>query len=695
MNRSVPPSANSNVSTANNSDFIREWFNGAPTTVSQVQAGGDSLALTLANFLQVIKDSKWSIIVLVLLGIVGGVIKALSETPVYQASLTMAVEPSSSSSGTQALFDPYAYRFYETQYELLKSRSVAERVVERLNLAERESVTSLLVQPSLSQTLVNEFEGLTGWRFYERVEEVSPGTKLNEAEILRRKGWLTGVVQGGVSVSGGEKTNLVTVTYRSINPDFAAEVANALVEAYIDQGLDSQLNRSQQTTRWLSQRIDELKKSLDEAQENLQRFLIEEDMLDSSRGTEFTNSELRALNNEFIAARSNLDELQKRYGALHPRISEARSELQAAKQRLDAKSRSISANRLKQIELDRLEREVQSNKELYEAFLSKFREADLSSSASQVARARIIDRAMPPGGPIYPQKQRIVFTWALGGLLLGIGLAFMREQLDSTFKNGRVVEMKLGLPLFGVMQSMQKKVENVERLYLENTRSVFSEAINHIRTGVMYSNVDHPPQVVVITSSVQSEGKTTLASNLALSYAQMGSTLLIDADLRRPRIKNLVDTGVKVGLVDCVAGVASLQECVKQDPQEKNLSILKSGTTPPNPLELLASEKFKQTLNELRQSFDYIVIDTAPVLPASDAVVLGQICDCLLLVVQSDRTTHHMARDAIKRLNASKVDVTGLILTQANIKKDNPYAYGGYYGYGAYAYVEDQNSSQT
>lgn len=695
MNRSVPPSANSNVSTANNSDFIREWFNGAPTTVSQVQAGGDSLALTLANFLQVIKDSKWSIIVLVLLGIVGGVIKALSETPVYQASLTMAVEPSSSSSGTQALFDPYAYRFYETQYELLKSRSVAERVVERLNLAERESVTSLLVPPSLSQTLVNEFEGLTGWRFYERVEEVSPGTKLNEAEILRRKGWLTGVVQGGVSVSGGEKTNLVTVTYRSINPDFAAEVANALVEAYIDQGLDSQLNRSQQTTRWLSQRIDELKKSLDEAQENLQRFLIEEDMLDSSRGTEFTNSELRALNNEFIAARSNLDELQKRYGALHPRISEARSELQAAKQRLDAKSRSISANRLKQIELDRLEREVQSNKELYEAFLSKFREADLSSSASQVARARIIDRAMPPGGPIYPQKQRIVFTWALGGLLLGIGLAFMREQLDSTFKNGRVVEMKLGLPLFGVMQSMQKKVENVERLYLENTRSVFSEAINHIRTGVMYSNVDHPPQVVVITSSVQSEGKTTLASNLALSYAQMGSTLLIDADLRRPRIKNLVDTGVKVGLVDCVAGVASLQECVKQDPQEKNLSILKSGTTPPNPLELLASEKFKQTLNELRQSFDYIVIDTAPVLPASDAVVLGQICDCLLLVVQSDRTTYHMARDAIKRLNASKVDVTGLILTQANIKKDNPYAYGGYYGYGAYAYVEDQNSSQT
>ena len=183
-----------------------------------------------------------------------------------------------------------------------------------------------------------------------------------------------------------------------------------------------------------------------------------------------------------------------------------------------------------------------------------------------------------------------------------------------------------------------------------------------------------------------------MASNLALSYAQMGRTLLIDADLRRPRIKNIVDTGVSIGLVDSVAGIVELSECVRQDPDEANLHILKAGTTPPNPLELLASEKFRKTLAELREKFDYIIIDTAPVLPASDAVVLGQYCDCLLMAVQSDRTTHHMARDAIKRLNASRVDVTGLILTQANIKKDNPYAYGGYYGYGAYAYVEDADS---
>jgi len=280
--------------------------------------------------------------------------------------------------------------------------------------------------------------------------------------------------------------------------------------------------------------------------------------------------------------------------------------------------------------------------------------------------------------------------WTFAGLCLAIGLAFIREQLDTTFKTARSIEEKLKLPLYGVVQKVTDKKCIVERAYLENTRSVFSEAINHIRTGVMYSDVDNTPKVMVVTSSVQGEGKTTVASNLALSYAQLGNTLLIDADLRRPRLKHIIDTDAKFGLVDSVAGVAELSSCIKRDKQEEKLYILKSGTTPPNPLELLASSRFSSLIEELKSKFDYIIIDTAPVLPASDAVVLGQLCDALLMVVQSDRTTHHMVRDSIKRLNASNVHVTGMILTQADIKKENPYRYGGYYGYGAYSYVQDK-----
>jgi capsular exopolysaccharide synthesis family protein len=171
--------------------------------------------------------------------------------------------------------------------------------------------------------------------------------------------------------------------------------------------------------------------------------------------------------------------------------------------------------------------------------------------------------------------------------------------------------------------------------------------------------------------------------------------LLSDADLRRPRIKHIIDNDATTGLGELVAGVASFDRCVIRDRDQKNLYILNSGTTPPNPLELLASDKFSQVLNGFRKKFSYIIIDTAPVLPASDAVVLGRLCDSLLLAIESDRTTHHMARDAIKRLNASNVSVAGLILTQANMKKGNPYQYGGYYGYGAYAYVEDSQKTRS
>ncbi len=664
-------------------DLVRNLIESGNNSDNQTE----SLSNTLGGIVQIIKDRRWGIIIMMFLGSIAGVFKAISETPIYEARLTMAVEPSTGSSTQSSLFDPYAFRFYETQYELLKSRSVAERVVDRLQLVERQSVQQLLVPPGVIQSLLNEFSRLTGLQLQPVYVEPIEALELTPEQAALKKKWLTSIIQSGVSVSGGDRTNLVRVTFQSTNSNFAAEIANALVDAYIEQSLDSQANRSQQTAIWLSQRIVDVKSSLDAAQSRLQLFLTDQGMLDSSRSSQITDNELQALNTEYLQAQSNFDDLTKRYGERHPRMSEARAELNAAKARLDSYSRSISLSRNKEVELDRLEGDVEVNQELYEAFLAKFKEADLSSSAAGVQGARIVDKALPPGNPIYPQKQKIILTWGIGGLLLGIILVFLREKLDNTFKSPKSIETRLGLPMFGVVQNMlSKDIGPVERHYLSDKQSAFAESINHIRTGMIYSNVDQPPKVILITSSVQSEGKTTIASNLALAYAQLGKTLLIDADLRRPRIKEIVQSDHKYGLVDYLAGVVTLKECLITDKDESNLQILSSGTVPPNPLEMLASSRFANIISALRANFTYIIIDAAPVLPASDAIVLGQLCDALLMVVQSDRTTHHMVSDSVKRLNASKVAIDGVVLSRADIQKNNSYKYGAYYGYGTYAY---------
>ena len=671
---------NTETPKSSQSRVVDNWF---------VKQNESTAEQSLHTLLHVVFHYRWSVLFLFIIGCIAGVFKAISEQPIYRASLSLVVEPTNPRyiSSQQTLLDPYGWRFYETQYELIKSRSVAGKVVERLDLVDR-NVDQMLVSPGLSSKIKSMLSSLPLLGFLKPRVEVSKNVQrvVTKEDRIRKKKWLTAVVQSGVIVQGTEKSQLVIVSYDSKDPGFAAEIANALVEAYIELGLESQLNRTQQTSIWLSKRLESLKQNLVEAQRELQEYLAREDMLDSSRNKQLTTSKLTALNTEYIAARSKYDELTKRYGAKHPKITEAKAEMEAAKKRWENTSKSVGADKSKEFELATLEKEVQANQELYDVFLAKFRETDLSSGA-QISSARVIDKALPPGGPIHPNKQKIMMTWGMGGLILGILLAFLREQLDTTFRNPRGLEEKLHLPMLGVVELVSDENTLVERNYIQKLNSVFAESINRIRTSIIYSDVDHPPQVILLTSSAQGEGKTTVASNLALSYAQLGPTLLIDADLRRPRIKHIINSKSNAGLVDYVAGQESLKNCLIQDDIEKNLFILNCGTPPPNPLELLSSEKLQSTIKRLREKFSYIVIDAPPVLPASDATVLGQICDALIMVVQSERTTHHMAREAIKRLNAVNVHVTGLVLSQVDVNKMQAYKYGSYgygYGYGYY-----------
>ncbi len=638
-----------------------------------------------------------------LMGAIIGGLKVMSGVPVYRGTVTMVVEPdfSSLASANQgAVVYATAWRFYETQYDLLRSRAVAERVANKMDLINRGAPKS-----RVTFSIIDEIKKLVDFGSGGKTENTNQKPSLSAHQEKAKREAMAAMIQGGVSVRGGEQSQLVYVSFDSVDPNFASEVANTLADSYIELELESRLNRAKRASNWLTERLNDLRQKLTISERNLQEFQSREGMIDLKSIEQLTSVELNTLNQELITANTKYSELAKRYGPKHPRMLAARGELDTTKRRLAETSRRVVDTRTKEFELAELERAVNANRELYDVFLNKFRETDLSVD-NQLSSARVVDVALPPKAPFKPDKAQILTIWGLIGLGIGVLLAFLRDHLDNTFSNTEKIEQRFNLPVLGVVplvssrelknitqatkSSKSKYLGGPERFFLNEKKSSFSESVNHIRTGIMYSNIDDPPQVVLITSSVQAEGKTTLATNLALSLAQLGNTLLIDADLRKPRLGQIATIDTDVGLIDFVAGTKPLRECVKQDSDCPELSILACGVIPPNPLELLSSQRMEKAILELKKSFAHIVIDTAPILPVSDAVVLGHIVDEVVMVIQSEHTTQQMVRDALRRLESANIVPLGFVLSQVSFKKA-PYYYSGKYGY-YYGGAEQQNA---
>ncbi len=662
-----------------------------------------------AEYLRIVQRHKMGILILALLGALVGLFRAMSAVPMYQASLTMLVQPvmPESTSNQRTYYPVMGYLFYETQYDVIRSRAVAERAVDKLGLHLRPQSAQ---KPELSMWRVL-LEKLGIRNPEDKTAEAplepprlaadadatglltgvgitpKPPSEL-EAQQTARRNSLVGMVRGGLQVDGGKRSQIIVIRYSSADPKLAAEVANAVADAYADIGLESRLDETRRATSWLTERIDELRTKVADSEAALQAFQAREGLVGTDRLRELTSSRLATLNKELVAAQARYAEQSKRYGNKHPKMIAAKAELGEARARLRRESSQVVGAQQKEFELSKLEREVATNRELYETFLQRFKKTDIASTAKNL-NVRVIDRARVPGGPYAPNKKKMVLTSLFMGLLLGVGLAVLREQLDNTFKTSDDIEEKLGLPVLGILPLLDKtnKASAPERFYIGDSRSSFAEAVNHIRTGVLFSDVDQPPQVILVTSSIQSEGKTTLSSNLALGFSQLGRTLLIDADLRKPRVAKVTGLDKERGLVEVVAGTIPLKDCIVKDKESPNLYILKSGTIPPNPLELISSSRFASLLAELRKNFDHIVIDTAPLLPVSDGIVLGHITDGVIMVLHAGRTTHAMAREAAKRLRAANVRPLGVVLSQLAQKKfgyhygDYHYA-GYYYGYG-------------
>ncbi len=638
-----------------------------------------------------------------LLGAAVGFYRYLTATPIYEARLTMIVEPErANTTADSPVLSWYVFsRFYETQYQVIKSRVVAERVVDRLELIKQpaETVDDAIVQPSFFARIIATVSSFITDTAGDKNKQTGP----RESEPFDRRSQLAESIKNGLDVRGGDNSQLVELALRSADAQYAADVVNTVAQEYIALGIENRAQKTRSAGQWLTEQIEELRQKVVDSEAALKGYQAKEGIVNLESLNELTNSQLITLNEAVVNAQERYNELAKRYGSKHPRLIAAGGEVAEARARLKAVSQSSVATQEKRFELAKLEQEVNTNRELYESYLTRLNEADFSTDEN-LANAYVLDLARVPEIPVAPDKRKLLTTWTLLGIVLGLVMIAIREHLDLTFKTHREVESILDMPALGVLPLLQgglggarRKIRSVrdddvvpERHYATGTGSPFAESVNHIRTGILYSDVDHPPKTIVITSSIQHEGKTTLAINLALAFAQLGKTLILDADLRKPRASLMAGSNKTLGLVDYVAVRCDLQDCIIEDETSNNLSILRSGLIPPNPLELLSSKRFARALEGLKGKFTYIVIDAPPVLPVSDAIVLGRLADATIMVVEAHHTTQATAIEAVERMRASNVVPLGAVLTKLNQRKQGYYYYGQYNDYGSYYKDEKQ-----
>src|SRR6266536_154614 len=415
------------------------------------------------------------------------------------------------------------------------------------------------------------------------------------------------------------------------------------------------------------------------------------------------NNQLKEIERQFQSeTRTAVDHLRGQYLAALQRESMLRDAFEKQKQQANKLNESA-------IEYTLLKRDVETNRALYEGLLEKLKEAGVTGGLRS-NNFRIVDAARVPTVPIEPNIPRNLLFALVLGITSGVGLAFLLENMDNTVRTTEQAQLISALPSLGMIPLGSKSPgygANAKQLTLTSSKqavdivtqarpqSQMAESYRALRTSLLLSSLGAPPKVIMVTSARPQEGKTTTAINSAIVLAQKGvRVLLVDADLRRPGVHKTLGLGPCSGLSNVLTGSATLQQAITVSPVLPSLFILPAGTPPPNPAELLASTNMKQVLDELREQFDHVVVDTPPTLSVTDAVVLSPRVDAIILVIRSGHTTKQAfqrARDILMQVNAH---VTGVLLNAVDLSSPDYYYYYEYQGKYTEYYQETTSEGQ-
>ena len=723
-----------------------------PLTLPEQSGTGEML--DIGRLLRAVLRYRWGILGLTFAVTLATGLWVYSLESVYRASASVLLETREANVvNVEQVYQMgrQDYDYFMTQFELLKSRALAERVVRRLKLHQH---------PMFRPADKTEEEAGFSLRSLLPAREKAPPVQLTDEQREDRLiQSVTGLVMGGLSVPRVEFSYLAHLNFESTDPVLAAQIVNTLAEEFIESDLENRLSGTLQATGWLNTRLETLKENLRVSEQALQEFREQEGLVNIEGVTGHGRGELQALSarlddarrarmeaenileevrgmgnasiselmsvpavlehqvirdikREQSLAERRVAELNKRYGVKHPKMIAARSDLSASTNELTQEVKKVVsgigreydlAQRNEREQQDRwearksemqdfnrvefrlrdLQREVDTNRQLYDIFFIRVKDVS-ETGGFEEAHARIVDRALTPAGPVKPNRRLALGSGQIVGLLLGSAVAMLLDILDNTIKTPEDVEDKLHAPLLGALpKQILSKTGEFEQFW-QNPQSIYAEAIRTIRTGVVLSGLDDPARIIVVTSTVPGEGKSTTALNLGAAMGQMQSTLVIGADLRRPRLAKLCGlTPNHRGLSHYVSGDAALEDCIEHM-EALNLHVMPAGLIPPNPLEMISSKRFVDALKSLQDRFDRIIIDSAPVHAVSDALILASYADSVIYLVKADATSATQVQKGIDSLVASNQPLTGVVLNQFDSGKSRSYYGGKHYQYGDY-----------
>ncbi|WP_240664798.1 GumC family protein [Paenirhodobacter ferrireducens] len=678
--------------------------------MADVRADGGDDAIDLAQLVQSLR-AGWRVIAAVTVLMIGlGLIYAYGlATPIYTAQSVVVLDTRKNQvvdlqgvmSGITGDSDEL-----NTEVEVLRSRGLAEKVVDETNLAADPEFNTALRPPSLRARLK--------WLFGAQIQ-----TETSKAGVVD-------ALLDHLSVRNVPSSYVFEIAVQSQDPQKAAMIADAIAKRYILNQIEVKFDATEQATAWLTNRVAELKSDLEAAEEKVKSFnsattLVSPEMLASlevqlkdirERIEQGKAQEVAAQTR--VAALKAADTPEARLAAAQDaqlirqepggaefdaRFAQvlARAELDAARatdQRsaLERSQETLGRQIAKQgddmIQLQQLTREAEASRTLYEYFLGRLKETSAQQGIQQ-ADSRVLSMAVIPSIPTAPRKSLIIAMCVALGMFAGVGLVLVREALNSGFRTARQLEEETGVAVMGQIPVIPGKERAEILAYLASkTSSAAVEAVRNLRTSVLLSNVDHPPQVIVSTSSIPGEGKTTNSLALAMNLVGIGkSVLLIEGDIRRNTLGQYFSAqGQKTkGLVSVLSGEATLEEAILR-PAELGISVIMGERSAINAADLFMSDAWHEFIRKARSLYDYIIIDTPPVLVVPDARIIAQVADAVLFSVKWNATSHGQVAEALQMFETVQQRVAGLILSQIDGEQMKRYGYGGKYGsYGAYS----------